>query len=277
MACRILQPAQRLQHQALGALIAQRLGRAGHIGADLLGRLHGPAPDIQRRFLAGFGVQLVQFGHGMAQEFLFGPHGGQCAFGQGQRLLRRAPARPGRAQRCQIQPGEDIQHLPVPARVQQPAVIMLTVQFHQPFRQCPQHLARNPAVIDPGGLAAIGIVHPAQDQIALGLDPVFFQHGMGRMARRQVEFGHHLALFGAAPHQLGPATPAQHKAQAIQQNGFASPGFPGQHIQPGLKGQRQPVDNQHVANVESAQHRSDHRKGHGPLPLYNHSPLMTWR
>ena len=38
-----------------------------------------------------------------------------------------------------------------------------------------QHLARHAPVVDPGGLAAISGVDPAQDQLVLGLDPGLVQ------------------------------------------------------------------------------------------------------
>ena len=123
------------------------------------------------------------------------------------------------------------------ARVQQAAVVLLAMQFDQRIRQRPQHLARGPAVIDPGGLAAISGVDPAQDQLVLHRQAGFGQNCQGRVAGRQIETGGHFALFGTAAHQFRPPAPTEHEPQGIQQNGFAGPSLASQNIQPGLKGQ----------------------------------------
>ena len=131
---------------------------------------------------------------------------------------------------------------------------MLAVQFHQRVRQPPQHLARHAPVVDPAGLATVGGVDPAQDQLVAAGQARLLQHRAGGMALWQVEDRHDLALLGPLPHQFGPSPPAQHEAQRVQQDRLARAGFAGQHVEPGLEGKFQPVDDQHVANIKRAQH-----------------------
>lgn len=47
---------------------------------------------------------------------------------------------------------------------------MLAVQFDQSIRKLAQNLAGHAAVVDKAGLAPIGAIDAAQDQIILGLD-----------------------------------------------------------------------------------------------------------
>ena len=56
-------------------------------------------------------------------------------------------------------------------------------------------------------------------------------------------------LIGTLADQFGPAPPAQHEAKRIKQDGFASTGFAGQHVQTRLKRKFQPFDDQHVPDI----------------------------
>ena len=140
------------------------------------------------------------------------------------------------------------------ARVQKPAVVMLAMQFDQRLGQGAQHLATGAAVVDPGGLAAIGGVHPPQKKLRPAGQPGLFQHAMRSVTFGQIEGCCDLALLGPLPHQIGASAPAQHEAKGIKQDGFTGPGFAGQHVQTGLELKLQPVDDQHVPDVQPAQH-----------------------
>ena len=162
-------------------------------------------------------------------------------------------------QRRKVEARERIQERPMPARVQEAPVIMLAVQFHQMIGQIAQHLARDTAVVDEGGLAPVGGIDPAQDQLVLGLDSGLVKHPARRMTQRQVEDRRHLALPRALADQFRPAAPAQHEPQRIQEDRLARPRLAGQHVQSRPKLQAQPVDDQHIADVQTTQHR--HSRG----------------
>ena len=251
---RALHPAQRVAHGAFGPVRQGAMG-ADDIGADPFRPLHQAAAGIQCRLLARFGVQLVQLHHGMAQIVFFHLRPFERALRRLKCRPRLGPCAPRRTHPGQIQPGKGIKKLAMPARVQKTPVIMLAVQFHQRIRQITQHLARDPAIVDPGRLAPVHRVDAAQDQLALlGHDPRLGQNRMGGMKRIQIKDRHNLALRGPCAHQIRPPPPAQHKAQGIQQDRLARPGFAGQHIQPRPKGQRQPIDDQHITNFKRTQH-----------------------
>ena len=254
------EPADSLDDHALGPRIARSAGQhlvgAGHIAADALGRLHPAAGNVQRLVLARLGRQRLQLAHGMAKEILLLARGLQRSLGLGQGCHRLAPGRPGGADGGNVDAAKGIEQLPMPAGIEQPPVIMLAVQLDQNIRQPAQDLARHPPVIDPAGLAPVGCVDAAQDQLVLDLDPGLGQQIAGGMSGGQIEHGRHLALGGACAHQLGPPAPAQDKAQAIEQDRLARPRLAGQHVQARREFQRQPVDQQDVADVQHAQHHA---------------------
>jgi hypothetical protein len=164
---RPVEPAARVAQHPLGAFGRQGGGGAGHVGAHLLGGLHQAAAGVELGLLPLPWRERGDLGGGVAQELLLAAHFLQPCLGRLQRLPGGCPLRPGRghggAQRGEA--AEIVQHRPVIARVQKPAVVLLPVQFHQHVRQGPQHLARGAAVVDPGRLAPVGGVHPAQDQL----------------------------------------------------------------------------------------------------------------
>ena len=191
----------------------------------------------------------------MAQEILFGAGGVQRGLGLGQIAHRAAARGPCGAHRAQVQRAERVQHRPMAARVQQAAVVVLAVQFHQNLGEGAQNLARDAAVIHPAGLAPVQCVHAAQDQfVIVKLDPRLGQDRAGGMGGGQVEHRRHFALARAAADQIGPPAPAKDKAQTIQQNRLARPRLAGQHVQAGAEAQVQTVDQQHVADVQRSQH-----------------------
>ncbi len=128
------------------------------------------------------------------------------------------------------------------------------MQLDQHLRERAQHLARGAPVVDPGGLGPALPVHPAQDQLITDGNTGLVEHGARRVAGVEIEHRRHLALVGAAAHQLGPAAPAEHEAERVEQNRLARPGLAGQHVEARLELKLQPVDDQHVSNVEAAQH-----------------------
>ena len=193
--------------------MAQQLIGVDHIAADFFGALHLAAAGVEGGFLARFGGELVQFRHRMAQELFFGGDGLALGGGSGGCFARRTKGRPSLPHRCNraVIPGVIVKDGAVAARVQQSAIVVLAVQFHQCFRQAPQHLARAAAVIDPSSLAPLGGVDAAQDQFIPGRQTRIFEHRMGRVAGRQIEPSGHFPLCCPLAYQIGATAPAQNK------------------------------------------------------------------
>ncbi len=255
---RPLEPPQRVQHLALCAIGAQGLRGTIHILADAHGGLHEPAARVERGLLSRLRRQRVQLAHGVAQERFLGPRGLE-RFRLARRIaLCRGEGRPRRSGRGKLllQPGKGVEQRPVAARIEKSAIVVLAVQLHQRLRQPPQHLTAHPPVVDPGSLAAIRGVDAAQDQTVIVRQPRFAQNRMGGMAGGEIEDSRHLALRRPRPHQRRAATPAQHKTQGVQQDRLAGAGLAGQHVETRPEVKLQPVDDEQIADIETAQHGS---------------------
>ena len=252
------QPAHGVLQRGVRTLFQHGMG-AGDIFANPGRSLHTAAGRVEHRLFAGLGVEFVQFGHRMAEVFFFAADRGQTGPGLCQHAQGIGPGAPGLPDRPKVKTNERIQQLPMAARVQQAAVVVLAVQFDQSVGQIAQHFATGAAVVHISGFAAIGGVGAAQDQVILGLKARRLKNPAGRMTGGQVEHRDHLTLSGALANQFSPAPPAQHKTQSVEQDRLAGPGLTGQHIEAGLKIQLQPVNDQHIADIKTAQHHATRR------------------
>ena len=191
---------------------------------------------------------------GMAQEIFFCLRAAQCGLGGFKRRARLRPCPPRAARLARIDAAKLVQQHPMPARVQQATVIMLAVQFDQNIGQIAQHLARNPTVIHKGCLSSIGGIDPAQDQFIPCADPCSGQHIPCGMALGQIENGSDFTLCRPRADQFGAPAPTQHKAQGIQQDRLARPGFPGEHAKATGEIKVKRLDQHDVADGKSIQH-----------------------
>ena len=254
--CRALEPAQRIARRALGPVGPERLSGAGDLLAGALGALHEAAARVELGLLAGLRVERVELAHGVAQEILLGADIGERGLGLVEGGLGRRAFAPRGAHGLApcLEPAEGVEHGAMRARVEQTAIVLLPVQLDKGGREPAQHLARDAAIVDPGGLAPVGGIDPAQDQIVLGGQPGLGQHVARGVVRRQLEHRHHLAPLSPRAHQIGPSAPAQHEAETIEQDRFARAGLSGEHVEARPEPEIEPVDDQHVANFKRTQH-----------------------
>jgi hypothetical protein len=164
-------------------------------------------------------------------------------------VTQSRPRRPDIAKQA-VQSAVAVQYRAVASWVQQPTVVVLTMQLHQHIRQLPQDFARHPTVIDPACLAPVDRVHTPQDQFIRDRQPRIAKNRTGRMISRDIEYGRHLALVSALPDQFGPAAPPQHEPKRVQQDRLSRPRFTGKHIETRLKHQIQPVDDQNIPDLK---------------------------
>ena len=68
------------------------------------------------------------------------------------------------------------------------------------------------------------------------------------------EFGGDGGLLGAGPHQARIGAPAERQTERVQQDRFAGAGLAGQDAQPRPEGERQPVDQDNIADGKTKQH-----------------------
>ena len=143
--------------------------------------------------------------------------------------------------------------------IDQRALVMLAVNFHQRGAHGFQGLHADRLVVDEGAGAPVGQLHPAQDHLARILrtrvvEPVVLENFRGRMCLRYIEYRGDLALLHAVAHQAGIAAPAQRQRESIEQDGFAGAGFAGQHRKATGKLDIEPFDQDDVTDRQTRQH-----------------------
>ena len=256
----VLQPLQPAQHAAQGGIDAavggQRTVDLVQFAGGPLALHHGRARVGQAGFLAGLGVQRGQFVQRVAQIGLVGL---RAAVG-GLDLVQRRPgggqggmAAPGaRGQR--VVAAEGVEQSAVGGGVQQSTVVVLAMDFDQRLAQLPQQPDADRLIVGERPAAAVGGDDAAQDQRGVRLQAVFVQQGDGRVVVAHIEGGDDHALVGGRPHQRAVGPGAQRQAERVQQDRLARTGLAGQHVEAGLQRQRQPVDQDDIADGQADQH-----------------------
>ena len=245
-----------------------------------------PAPCIRRRRASsassspGARVQLVQFGHRMAQEVFLRnrrPRQGCLRLGQGR--ARLALRRPGRAQGVKVQPGIGVQQVPDgragsegPRSSCWPCS---STRWSARSRSTSPETRRSftQAVLRPSAALTRRRISSSSASI-----PASASTPRAAWSGSKVEDRRHLALRSPLPHQFGPAAPAQHESPAHPARiDLPAPVSPVSTFRPGPKLKAQPVDDQDIADIKTTQHEAARRVRAGTHHPYNHSPLTIWR
>ena len=226
------------------------------VARDLLRLHHRLAGRGERVLLARLRRELAELLDGMAQEIgllarRFHP---QALRLQGLARPLQDLARLGDGQGLRLEPAEAVEDGAVLGRVGQGAVVMLAVNLDDRRADHPQDLHRDRLIVDEGAGAPVGILHAAQDEIAVGVDFL----GLGQAARgvveRQVEHGADLPLRLAMAHERAVAAPAERQRETVEQDRLARAGLAGEHAETFAKAQLEPVDQDDVTDGELRQH-----------------------
>ena len=138
--------------------------------------------------------------------------------------------------------------------IDQRALVVLAVNFHQRGAHGPEGLHADRLVVDEGAGAAVGQLHPAQDHFPGIVEPVVAENSRGRMSLGDIEHRRDLALLHAVADQAGVAAAAQRQRKRIEQDGFAGAGFAGQHRKATGKLDIEPFDQDDVTDRQTRQH-----------------------
>ena len=175
---------------------------------------------------------------------------------RGQRVGRRRGAGPQRTnfRNLRLMSAEGIEQAAVRAHIDERAVGVLTVDFGKRHRDLTQQIEAHRLVVDRRAAWSVGILDSADDEFAISIDPLLLEEGEGRVVSRQRKSGGDNATLGAHPHQGGIAASPQCQPQRIEQDGFASTGFAGQHGEALVEGNVELLDQDDVANGEGGEH-----------------------
>src|SRR5271166_1251949 len=115
------------------------------------------------------------------------------------------------------------------SRLDEGAFIVLTVDFDQRGAKRAQYLHADRLMVDKGAGAAVGKLHPAQNELVLAAQAVVDKKRARRVVLADFKSGNHLTLLGAVAHQGHVAARAEREGKSVKQYGFAGAGFAGQH------------------------------------------------
>ena len=235
----------------------------------------------QALFFAWLRPEIGQFLHRMAQKFGLAGAGRssttQRLFCRARLIERRIGGR--RFAHALFQSAEKIEQAAMRRRIEEPAIIRLTMNFDQHAAQVAHERHTHCFIIDESARAAVRRQHAAQDDLAFALDAVFFRKQDRRMTARQIEDGDGRALGRIAAHARSrPGARTRRHAQRIEKNGFAGARFARQHVEAGRKVERHVFDQHNVANLQRREHRTQSGLANARLiqePLFT-AGFMLW-
>ncbi len=143
--------------------------------------------------------------------------------------------------------------------IDQCALVVLAVNFHQRRADRLQGLHADCLIVDEGAGTAVGKLHAAQDHLARIfrtriVEPVIPQDCRGRMILRDIEHRGDLPLLDAVTDEARVAASAECQRECIEQDGFARAGFTGQHRKATGKFDIEPFDQDDVTDRKTRQH-----------------------
>jgi len=159
---------------------------------------------------------------------------------------------------------ERVQQNPVGARIEQAAIIGLTMHFEKRRADLPRKADANRRIIDESPAAPIGGHRAAQNDLAgIVAELASLQERTCRVVGFHIENGDDGALLRSGADHGAPGAPfAGCQAQRIQQNGFAGARLARQHVQARREMKLRSFDQNDVADGERGQHAL------GPRPSF---------
>ena len=248
------------RHRGLRA--GDGLERDAQVFGDLFRLHHAGAPFGERGLFAGFRRELAEFLDGVAQPFGLALRALDVGAVGGDGGFARAPLgpQPPDLRGLGFDAAIGVDERAVRARLDEGAVGVLAVDFHQRRAERAQRLDADRLVVDEGAGAAVGELHPAHDHLVvvaeIGEEIVVGEHAARRMLLGDVEDGGHLTLLGALAHQRGVAAGAERQGEGIEQDRFAGAGLAGQHRETGPEIDVQPIDQDDIADGKADEHEA---------------------
>jgi len=167
-----------------------------------------------------------------------------------------------------LQPAKGVHQAELLHGLEQPLVLVLTVDLHQLPGEAAQQLLGHGAVIDVGPCAPVAADGPRQDELQLVLLLPLLQ-GLGEMLRepashelavvieREDEPALHSSPLGSLADHGGPCPAPQEQLEGVDEEALARAGLPRHRVQPCSKFQRRPFKEGEVLQREFNQHRPD--------------------
>jgi len=156
--------------------------------------------------------------------------------------------------RLAAQATKGIDEIAMTTRIDERAVVMLTVDLDQRLPYRAQQLHTDGHVIDEGAGAAICGLNATQNERAIGLKSIVGKELQHRMIGRRIEGRGDLALARPVAHQRRVATAADGESEGIEQDRFSSAGLTCEHAKSWAEFEIESVDQNDVADRQSGKH-----------------------
>ncbi len=234
--------------------------RRPQILGGFFGLHHGGAALGERGLLAGLRAEPAELVDRMAKPLRFAAGALDLGAMRLHRGLARAPLVPKTPDLggVVLDAAIGVEQRAMGRRLDESAVVVLAVDFHQSRAERAQHLHAHRLIVDEGAGAAVGELDPAHDQFVLGdrfrNQVVLRQQAARRMLLGDVESRSHLALLGALAHQSGVAARTERERKRVEQDRFAGAGLTGKRGKAGAEVDVQAIDQNDIANGEAGEH-----------------------
>ena len=161
----------------------------------------------------------------------------------------------------QIHLCKGIEQRAMSGRREQPAVIMLSVDFHKPRTDITQQRSRNRLVVDERTAPAIGFYSPTHDKrfVCIGIEVI--RHQRRRNRSIIIECSGDARLSRALSYQSGGGTTPKRKPERIQQDRFPRARLAGNDNQSGIEIQVERFDQHDIANGKRLEHAAPIQSG----------------
>ncbi len=246
-----LEPPQRRGQQRHRRLRpGDAIERRAQILGDFFGLHHAGAPLGERGLLAGLRRQTGQLINGMAQPLglaLGARHLGTMLRDGGFARAAFVP-QPRHRGGVSLESRIGIEQRTMRRRIDEGALVMLAVDFHESRAKRAQHLHGDRLIVDEGPRPAVGELHAAHDQRIVAIEFVVGKNAARRVVRRKLEGGSDLTVLGAGAHQRRVAAGAERQRKGVEQDRFAGAGLAGKRGKSRAEIDVQPVDQNDVAN-----------------------------
>ncbi len=135
--------------------------------------------------------------------------------------------------------------------IEQGAVVMLSMDFHERAAQLAQQCGRYRPVVDERLCASVFVLDASQDQNIFAVETLIAEQAPGGMGWRNVEGRRDGRGLRAFADELAVAPRAKGEAEAIENDGLARPRFSREDCQPLGKNEIELIDQDNIADRQS--------------------------
>src|SRR5207253_936529 len=175
--------------------------------------------------------------------------------------------------RASVQAAKGVEQVAVTPGVEQTAIIVLTMNFDDQAANLPDQPGRNGGCTHEGAAPAVALQSAPDDQrlARVRLDALFPEEAVRGMVGGKLDLCGDHGLLLARTDEPAVGAASEREPERVQQDRLARSGLPGEHAQPWLELQFEPLDQHNVVDSELLQHATRSRR-----PRLTSARLPAW-